>query len=110
LCPISVISLIYQTNKKHTFMKNSVRITCTVPTVYQLKSISALSRGNWGKQIDGSYIWEEEFQNLAQAKNFLRERAYQLASDYHELTDMRNEITSYNQLTYDAATAIIESI
>jgi len=91
-------------------MQNSVRIICAVSVGYQINSLIALSRNKCWHDNDGSHIWEEEFKNLADARVFLRERAYQLASNTNKLHKMHKEISLHNQLTYNEVTVYIKSI
>ena len=91
-------------------MSNQVRIICTVPTRHQIYTLSSLSRGNYGHCPDGSLVWNEEFPTNADAKDYLRQRAYQLAYDRHELREMESEISTYGSLTFDTVTARIETI
>lgn len=91
-------------------MSNQARIICTVPTRHQIFTISSLSRGNYGHNPDGSLIWNEEFHTVAEAKDYLRQRAYQLAYDRYELDEMSDEIATYGSLTFDEVTARIEAI
>ena len=90
-------------------MSNQARIVCTVPT-YQIFTISSLSRGNYGHNPDGSLVWNEEFPTVDDAKECLRQRAYQLAYDRHELRQMEDEISTYGSITFDEVTARIEII
>jgi len=86
------------------------RITCTVPTIHQIYSISHISRGQYVHNADGSFSWSEDFPTMSHARDYLRQRAYDYAYDRAEMNEMREQITRYNSLTIDCATAIIESI
>ncbi len=91
-------------------MSNQVRIICPVPTIHQIYTLSSLSRGNYGHNPDGSLVWNEEFPTSNDAKEHLRQRAYDLAYDRYELREMENEISTYGSLTFDTVTARIETI
>lgn len=91
-------------------MSNQARIVCNVPTRHQIFTISSLSRGNYGHNPDGSLVWNEEFPTVNDAKDCLRQRAYDLAYDRHELREMENEISTYGSITFDGVTATIETI
>ncbi len=91
-------------------MSNQARIVCTVPTTHQIFTISSLSRGNYGHNPDGSLVWNEEFPTVDDAKDHLRQRAYDLAYDRYEIDEMRDEIATYGSLTFDEVTARIETI
>ena len=90
-------------------MKN-FKVTCSVPTTYQLNSIKTLM-GSYDSHRDGSYSKSYEFDTEEEAKDFLRERLSVLFND----TDMNED--EYNKalegiesgyLSYDAAQASVE--
>ena len=85
------------------------KITCTVPTQYQVFSLLAISRGKIGHNPDGSYSWVEKFPSKKAAKAYLQDRARHLANDRHEEIEMLREIAVYDSMRYDAAVAIIEN-
>lgn len=85
-----------------------VRIIAQVPTVHQLQSIAAMSRGTYCSYPDGSFVWLQEFNDEASAKSHLVNLAYILAEDGLEFCNMHDDINYYGQLTYDGCTARIE--
>lgn len=85
-----------------------VRIIAQVPTVHQLQSIAAMSRGTYWSYPDGSFVWLQEFNDEGSAKSHLVNLAYILAEDGLEFCNMQDDIIRYGQLTYDGCTARIE--
>jgi hypothetical protein len=85
------------------------KITCTVPTQYQVFSLLAISKGEISKNPDGSFSWVAQFSTKKAAKAYLQDRARHLANDRHEEIEMFREIAVYDSMRYDAAVAIIEN-
>jgi hypothetical protein len=86
-----------------------VQVVCKVPTTYQSKSIKVLC-GSCRKNPDGSLTFQMDFDTKVDAKQWLYDRAYELAGDNKELKSFNSEIRVYDQLTYDAATVKIKPI
>ncbi len=86
------------------------KVVATAETVYQLQSLMAISKGVFVINPDGSFEFEQEFNNVEEAKTYLDDRAYQIAWDEKDYRRMTSDIAAYNQLTFDAVTARIESI
>ncbi len=89
-----------------------VKVTGTVPTVYQMKSLSDLA-GEYQKGPDGSFSFEREFPTVKAAKEFLRERAFHLLeTDGFTNEQYRDALADINSkwpvLRYDAAQLRIE--
>jgi hypothetical protein len=85
------------------------KITCTVPTQYEVYSLLAISRGEISKNPDGSFSWVAQFSTKKAAKAYLATIARKLSDSRQHEAEMIREIAVYDQLTYDAAVAIIEN-
>jgi hypothetical protein len=87
-----------------------VQITASAVTVYQTKSLANLCGLGCLRNPDGSYSYCFEYQTKREAIQWLIGRAYGLAYDSKELSEMIAQIKKYGQLTVDATTARIERI
>ncbi len=87
-----------------------VQVVSKVPTVYQSKSLKTLCGGGFQKNPDGSLTFKLEFDTKVEAKQWLYDRAYNIAQDNKELKSYNSEIRVYDQLTYDGATVKIKPI
>ena len=78
----------------------------TIPTVYQLTSLSKMGLP-YKPNGDGSFTCQEEFNSIVDARKFLKERAnYLYDGNKKEIKDnLRNDV-----LTYDAASIGIYKI
>ena len=94
-------------------MKNTVKITATAPTGYQLQSLRAFGMGVQ-KNASGSFSACQEFCGKEEAETYLRNRARAYndedpCGNDQRLEDMFNDI-EHGVLTLDAVTAYIEEI
>lgn len=91
-----------------------VYIVCKVPTAYQSSSVFKLMGTVSINGMTGEVWAKQEFQNKKEAIQWLNDKAYSLYSDgtfeAWEHKEAMQEIKKYGSLTYDAATARIESV
>ena len=79
-------------------------ITSSVPTVYQYGSLNRLLVRQPQKHGNGSFSIKIEFNTIREAREWLKERAWQLyEGDKKEI----RKNSGKNYLTFDAATAYI---
>lgn len=81
--------------------KKAIYIECEVPTSYQANSIQTLM-GTFDKKANGSLYARIDFDTIAKAKKYLKERAELIYSK----SEM-NDALGADYLEFDAATAYI---
>lgn len=79
-------------------------ITSTVPTVYQYGSLNRILGRLPQKRGNGSFVSEIEFNTIKEAREWLKERAWQL---YEGDRKAIRENSGNNYLTFDEVTAYI---
>ncbi len=86
-----------------------IRVTASVPTIYQMNSLKTLIGSMpFETNPDGSFSFSYEFPTKREASQWMKERAHSIAYDAPELKDMLAEINKYDTLTADGVAIFME--
>lgn len=84
------------------------KINAKAPTAYQYKSLTYFALNV--KECNGSFIGEKSFNTEEEAKQWLRDRAFNYFDDLSDIDEAYDSIDKHGVLSLDAVTASIEKL
>ena len=77
-----------------------VKVRASIPTSNTIFILLALVGTNVKEFPDGSIVFEQEFNNIDEAKEWMKQRAFKIAKNKAMYNDMEFEINQYCSFDY----------
>jgi hypothetical protein len=84
------------------------KVRASIPTSHLVFSILALVGTNVKEYPDGSLVFEQEFNDTDEAKEWMKQRAWKIAETVDQYTDMVNDINVYGSFRYEGVGCYID--
>jgi hypothetical protein len=84
------------------------KVKASIPTSHLVFSILALVGTNVKEYPDGSLVFEQEFNDTDEAKEWMKQRAWKIAETEDQYTDMENDINVYGSFRYEGVGCYID--